>query len=315
MNDGVVCKARWRVAVERSVAIGKFQGPTPRQVSTRGTRDSFCEEDKRGTNLEHRSTNGYIFLGITVRYLMDVQSGWMLHAGGGVADNVADLQTRLDQYEFFVTREVGWELWELREGWLAELAEHEGDEQWTSGRLVSDKEFADIRRISGVIRETLLAESRGKVAYIASDKRYTVSKLIGSIGSLMGKSVYDALPDLAKYDFEEGGKAIAFDLPTAAAFHILRGTEAVLRDFYERVVRRDRIAEPRMWAAMVADMRKKSKAPPASLLDNLDSLRKHYRNPTQHPEKVYDSDEVQDLLALAVDSVNRMVAHLISIGR
>jgi hypothetical protein len=246
---------------------------------------------------------------------MNTESGWALHAEGGVADNVADLLARLEQYEFFVTHEVGWELWLLRDNWLAELAEHEGDDQWRASRLVSDKELADIRRIGAVIRETLLAESRGKVAYIASDKRYTVTKLMTSIGSLMGKGVYDKLPDLAKYDFEEGGKAIAFDLPTAAAFHILRGTEAVLRDFYQRVVRRDRIAEPRMWAAMVADLRKKTKAPPVGLLDNLDSLRKHYRNPTQHPEKVYDSDEAQDLLALAIDSVNRMAAHLASIAR
>lgn len=130
----------------------------------------------------------------------------------------------------------------------------------------------------------------------------------------MAPGVYDALPDLAKYDLEEGGKAIAFDLPTAAAFHLLRGTEGVLRDFYCRVVRRDRISEPRMWAAMVNGMRGKRNAPSDLLLGNLDSLRSNFRNPTQHPEKTYDADEVQDLLALAIDSINRMHRHLADRG-
>jgi hypothetical protein len=46
---------------------------------------------------------------------------------------------------------------------------------------------------------------------------------------------------------------------------------------------------------MIASMRARSKPPPAALLDNLDGLRRNFRNPTQHPEKVYDIHEAQDL--------------------
>ena len=99
---------------------------------------------------------------------------------------------------------------------------------------------------------------------------------------------------------------LAFELPTAAAFHFLRGTEEALRDFYLKSVKRDRIKEPRMWGPIVSHLRTRKKPPPALLLDNLDSLRSNFRNPTQHPEKVFDLDEAQDLLALAIDSINRM---------
>ena len=115
------------------------------------------------------------------------------------------------------------------------------------------------------------------MAFIASDKRYTVEKLLGDMGSLLSEGVFDELPELARYDLQEGGRALAFELPTAAAFHFLRATEAVLRDFYLTVVRSGRIKEPRMLAAMVKDMRGKRRAPAELVLNNLDSLRHNFR--------------------------------------
>jgi hypothetical protein len=47
-----------------------------------------------------------------------------------------------------------------------------------------------------------------------------------------------------------------------------------------------------------------------SLINNLDDIRLHFRNPTQHPEKVYDIEEVQDLWGRCVDAINRMAKHL-----
>jgi len=46
--------------------------------------------------------------------------------------------------------------------------------------------------------------------------------------------------------------------------------------------------------------------PPKELLDQLDLLREHFRNPTQHPERVYDLDGVQDLLGLCLNAIKQM---------
>jgi len=40
--------------------------------------------------------------------------------------------------------------------------------------------------------------------------------------------------------------------------------------------------------------------------DHLDHIRRSFRNPTQHPDKIYDIQEAQDLFGLCVDAVNRM---------
>ena len=65
-----------------------------------------------------------------------------------------------------------------------------------------------------------------------------------------------------------------------------------------------------MWRDIVVALKKRRDPPPAELLDNLDNIRKSFRNPTQHPEKIYDIEEVQDLFGLAIDVVNRMTAYL-----
>jgi hypothetical protein len=42
-------------------------------------------------------------------------------------------------------------------------------------------------------------------------------------------------------------------------------------------------------------------------LDILDIIRANYRNPTSHPEKEYDLDEVQDLFVLSLDAINKLL--------
>src|SRR5687767_6428536 len=110
-------------------------------------------------------------------------------------------------------------------------------------------------------------------------------------------------------------KCIAFERPTAAAFHILRGTEDVLRSYYRRMVRNGRIKSS-MWGAIVQDLRKRGATKAHVTLNNhLDNIRSSFRNPTQHPEAIYDIHEVQDLWAVCIDVVNRMHKALVAEGR
>ena len=170
---------------------------------------------------------------------------------------------------------------------------------------LTPEEAHDLRAAVDRIRPTLDAEADGNLAHIATDKRWEVRKLTDDVGSLMAPGVYDALPEIARTDFAEAGKCIAFERPTAAAFHLLRGTESVLRHFYLSVVRQKRLKNP-MWGPMTEALRKRKTPPPAALLNNLDNVREHYRNPTQHPDKVYDIEEVQDLLPLCAQVVGQM---------
>ena len=246
--------------------------------------------------MESKPIEDYILFGTELRYLQDVPEGQPLRGDGWVLDNIDRFLRHVEKVQLPVTGRACGDLDKLRD-LLADKAEDH--------KLTAD-EASQLSMVMGKIRLTLMAEAAGNTAFIVTDKRIDVTKLLSDVAGLLAPNIYGSLPAIAKYDFEQAGRCIAFELPTSAAFHILRATESVLRHFYCSVVRQKR-AEL-LWGPMVNSLRQRSKPPPAPLLDNLDNIRRSFRNPTQHPEKTYDIQEVQDLFGLCVDVVNRMVA-------
>ncbi len=219
---------------------------------------------------------------------------------GGIRDNIEAFFSYLDDLGLIVTRRASRE--------LADFAESLSDEEGVSLTQGQSEQLSAIMR---QIRKTLDAELEGFEAYIVTPKRIDIEKLLKDTPSLLAPGVYSKLPEIAQFDLAEAGKCIAFERSTAAAFHILRGTESVLDSFYETIVRQKRIPLPRTWGPMVSDLRKRRKANQYEvLLNNLDNIRRSFRNPTQHPELTYDIHEVQDLWALCVDAINRMAEAL-----
>src|SRR5262249_30309736 len=146
-------------------------------------------------------------------------------------------------------------------------------------------------------------------AYVVTPKILDVQRLLGNVSILFAPGVFQKLPEIAKRDYSEAGKCIAFERPTAAAFHLLRGTESVLRAFYCHLAKRRRVSM--MWGPIVQDLQKRKRAAiHLDLLNHMDHIRTSFRNPTQHPEKVYDIHEAQDLWSLCVDATNRMAKAL-----
>lgn len=252
-----------------------------------------------------------------MRYLVDVSAGTPVFKKGHLTSVVRSLRLGLEWSEMHVTRRIVQPICDMvdeleKEATAAESGADDKpeDPNYRENRYLTDDEANRIKEHATILQATIFAESAGKVAYIATDRRYTIKALTEDIGSIFGEGVFDKIPDIAKYDFEQAGLALAYDLPTAAAFHLMRGAEACLRYFYERIQRQNRIKEPRLWKAMTDHLAKRSSPPPKVLLDALDNVRANFRNPTQHPEKVYDMDEAQDLMALSADVTSRMIRYL-----
>jgi hypothetical protein len=165
---------------------------------------------------------------------------------------------------------------------------------------------SDLQKIMVNIANTLYAESAGLMTYIVTEKRIDVSKLLNNIESLFPPNVFNSMTDIAKIDMNEAGKCIAFNRPTAAAFHLLRGTESMIRELYDKKVKRNKISS-NLWSPIIVDLKNKKKIS-GDLFNSLDNIRLSYRNPTQHPEKVYDIEEVQNLFSLCVDATTKIIA-------
>ncbi len=249
--------------------------------------------------MQSKPISSYIVFGTELRYLQDVKAGWRVHGEDFILKNIDRFFVHLQEFDLPVTQRAAYKLRQFRDELAkSDSADHEltADEASKLGDIMND------------VRKTLFPEADGNVAFIVTDKRIDVNKLLSDMPGLMAPSVFNSLPDIAQYDFIEAGKCIAFELPTSAAFHILRGTEGVLRHYYCSIVRRNR-AEL-LWGRIVESLRRRRIPPPVPLLDNLDNIRRSFRNPTQHPDKIYDIQEVQDLFGLCVDVINRMIALL-----
>jgi len=248
--------------------------------------------------MKSKEITNYIIFGTELRYLQDVKEGWRVHGRDFILDNIDRFFAKLKEFDLPVTIRASYELRKQKE----KLA------KTNSNYRLSSNDADELSGIMDDVRNTLMAEAEGNVAFIVTDKRIDVNKLLSNMPSLMAPNIFDSLPDIAAYDFIEAGKCIAFERPTAAAFHLMRGTEAVLRHFYCSIVKRSRVEI--LWKQMVDHLRSRQKPPPRPLLNNLDNIRHSFRNPTQHPDKIYDIQEVQDLFGLCIDVINRMIVEI-----
>lgn len=245
--------------------------------------------------METKSISRYIHFGGQWLFIQRATAGQTCKT---IVTRINNVLGYLDEFNLVVTKRASRKLIDFRD-------EIDNRDEAT---LLTHEEAEKINQIVINATPTLLAESEGNLAYIVSDKRLDINKLLSDVSALFAPKVYGSLSDIAQYDFKEAGRCVAFQLPTAAAFHLLRGTEEVLRSFYLFTVKRNRISQL-LWGPIITELRKRKTPPPAPLLDNLDNIRRSFRNPTQHPEKIYDIQEAQDLFALCIDVVNRM-AHL-----
>ena len=188
-----------------------------------------------------------------------------------------------------------------------ELREFQAEAQDRSkGAALDTGQAKRLKKIIIDLEKTYRAEAKGIHTFFIAERRYSTESLTRNPESLLPPGVFAQIPELAKYDIGESGLCLAFDRPTAAAFHILRATEAILREYYCRIVKRGRIPSM-LWRPILKDLESKKKRPTKATLQGLDYIRYSFRNPTAHPEARYDIEEAQAVFGLCLDSISKMV--------
>lgn len=248
--------------------------------------------------METKSVYRYFIFGTGFRFLQDARAGLPIHGDGKIISVLERFFNNLEVLDLRVTYRASQELLEA----FSRLKKLDQD------AVLSVEQAEELKNLTQEIRPTLLAELQLFNVYLVNPKRIEVTKLLSNVHALFAPGVFDKLPEIARFDLMEAGKCIAYERPTAAGFHLMRATESVLRLFYLCHVRRGRLQL--MWGQIVQNLRSKRKfiknQEYITLFNNLDNIRLSFRNPTQHPEKVYDIHEVQDLWGLCVDVINRM---------
>jgi hypothetical protein len=166
-----------------------------------------------------------------------------------------------------------------------------------------------------MIDTTLDAELNTKTGYILDEKRFSNEILIDNISRLFNNGYFLLMPSIAQYDFRESGICLAFDRFTACAFHALRATEDILKWYYSLVLSATP-TDTDTWGTYETAIkngitnRSINPAPSEHLIINIGSIRKYYRNKTQHPQLMYSLDDAQDLLSLCTKTTSELISDL-----
>lgn len=169
---------------------------------------------------------------------------------------------------------------------------------------ISDELLTQIVKIVEGADKTLDAELELKKVLSVTPKRFDLGMLLERPQGLLAAESWDCLSETGKKDFGQATRCVAMSLATAAAFHLMRAVEEAVKLLYFEYVKQNRMEKP-MWGPMLDKLRAKNRPKPSSeLIDQLDIIRKNFRNPTQHPEKFYSMDEAQDLLNGSIVAIN-----------
>jgi hypothetical protein len=157
---------------------------------------------------------------------------------------------------------------------------------------------------SALLSEAAMADAY----YVLEKKPYSTPTLITEGETLFPAAVSSKVPE-AFPDMQEAGKCLAFELPTAAAFHIHRATEAVLRRYWHAVA--GAVPKPRLRSIGVfLAALKKHKCGDIKVISALAQMNELHRNPTIHPEDNLTLEEAIALLGMASSVIAAMLKQI-----
>lgn len=162
----------------------------------------------------------------------------------------------------------------------------------------------------GQLEPVLAAECSALDTYVVSQKRvYSTSDLVDRADIMLSEEAIDFLPHGVLKDIRAAGRCLAFDIPTASGFHVLRAVEAVMSLYFTHLTAKELPKQNRNWGLYLKELKKAPNHDP-KVWGALDHIRDNYRNPISHPEDTLTEGEAIMLFGLCLSSVELMVLFL-----
>jgi hypothetical protein len=120
------------------------------------------------------------------------------------------------------------------------------------------------------------------------------------------------VPERAKKDIAEAGRCLAFELPTAAAFHMWRALETVMNQLHKALTAKsfEDAGVTRNWAEYIKAL--KTAGADEKITVFLDHIRDEYRNPISHPSETLEPDDAFNLFGTAISAIAQATKAIIA---
>lgn len=138
---------------------------------------------------------------------------------------------------------------------------------------------------------------------------YDTRALIENAEKKFSRKVLRVLPfPQAIYDLQQAGRCLAFEIPTACAFHTCRATEAIMLRYYELLAGKQWPFAKRDWKIYVEQLVKAGA--PQKIARRLEEIREFDRNPYIHPEQNVTLEEAPALFELCGGVILQMAQEM-----
>ena len=174
--------------------------------------------------------------------------------------------------------------------------------------------FFEVSRIQASLRTfeaVLESEYAIKPVFALSEKGVYSVKRLAENGAGMFSAEINALVPEMESDLKDAGRCIAFELSTAAAFHLFRATEAVAKA-YIALVRNEPVTKKEMKFGLGGYKKILEKlGVDDRIASSIDQLVRLHRNPTVHPEMKISVEESLATLGMVQSVIRTMTIDML----
>lgn len=175
-------------------------------------------------------------------------------------------------------------------------------ESYSKEDVAVDWQFQQVIDKAKTFETVLSEELKTLSAYSASKKGiYSTSDLIEQAANTFPSSVLERLSKPVVQEVREAGRCLAFDVPTASGFHMLRATEGVLHEYYIAICKPEKKSRLDNWGAYITALYKFTKEETNTdteiqkqvkkVLALLQQIKDQDRNLIMHPEITLSANE------------------------
>jgi hypothetical protein len=176
-------------------------------------------------------------------------------------------------------------------------------------RSLTIYETYNLTNLLNEFETVLAAEMNVGHTYLVTKKRgYDTATLIDSAEEIFAPEFATMFPE-AIADIRQAGRCIAFELATAAGFHIMRATEMVLRRYYDAVTNGAARPKTNNIGDYLREM-ETHKMGDEKTIFCLEQIKDLHRNALIHPEVSLSIDEALALLGIVQSAIVAMMKEM-----
>jgi len=191
---------------------------------------------------------------------------------------------------------------------LYELVSKIVDEEFQRDRKIGWGEAASIKEALSHFEISLQSDFGTRDTFIVSQKAAFSTTVLAEQGqTAVSEQCLILVPEIA-FDLADGCRCLAFELPTAAAFHLFRAVEAMVKSYGESIRKKPFTTQEkkRGLGGYANCLKQTSLHVDKRIINSIEQIASLHRNPTMHPDMRISKTEIMSTLGMVISLIETL---------